>query len=795
MGIQGLLVGLQPFTKAGNIQDFRGEAIAIDTSSWLHKSVYSIADHYVECIEGKKLDRRCINTSAKYITERCQELLFGAKIQRIYLVMDGKRCPLKAGTNQERDARRQKNLVEARTFRRQKRHDLMYEKYKACIKVTEELATTVARIVKERLSEAVEIVWSPYEADAQLAQMCIDGRAAAAITEDSDVLVYSASCQKSFPIVCKLDRRSGDCDIFSLEWLLNDSYPLPKVQQKENQPQLQAIFGILRSRQLLKKGWGARLFVQACVLAGCDYSPRKVPGVGLVNAFKMVRTAGCTGSFSGMSRVFRQILFSAISVKSRGALGNVEEFEELLAKSEAVFYYHPVAQSDGTVIYLNAREESYNPSLDRFTSHDFLGILVANQNESNIIPESSLRPHCTQNLQRSVAKQPQTVPSTLTFKNPYLRQPLQNQSRNRPNIFAEYAERHSAPERQIRSYHIVSAQLPVKAKNPPGSPDDGIHGVRVREQHSFSNATSGGVFTTKPKQMTQVPKRSFSNEGSQDDERLHICATKYKRPWNKDTNPSLRKISRTSKHYNGATGTDPQTNHKALSLHETKGYGGSSDNLANSISGRQKAGNPAPQLAIQNAEGVIPSTFCQNEEMKSPYWNTAKQRNCRGREIDMENNDSSPNLLQQHTPPTDDESLSSEAEGTAAHERLDQFANTRRITIASNGQRPSVRPESLLDRFQNEPVAGSDDSSLLVDLTNEVEINKFRTRLTTKSTSFVPPKKTMCFRIGEDSAKARPARKRSKVANFVRQQRANRKTIRNEQHPQQQTLSRWFAKK
>jgi hypothetical protein len=92
MGIPGLLVALKsylstttttptPTTKFGNnnaddtnrmyngniYDDFQNQAVAIDASSWFHKSVYSIADHYVECIEQKnatgvaQVDAKCIS--------------------------------------------------------------------------------------------------------------------------------------------------------------------------------------------------------------------------------------------------------------------------------------------------------------------------------------------------------------------------------------------------------------------------------------------------------------------------------------------------------------------------------------------------------------------------------------------------------------------------------------------------------------------------------------------------------------------------------------------------------------
>ena len=48
----------------------------------------------------------------------------------------------------------------------------------------------------------------------------MDGMADAVVTEDSDVLVYSAACMQSFPIIYKLDRNTGDCDVISMDWLL-----------------------------------------------------------------------------------------------------------------------------------------------------------------------------------------------------------------------------------------------------------------------------------------------------------------------------------------------------------------------------------------------------------------------------------------------------------------------------------------------------------------------------------------------------------------------------------------------
>jgi 5'-3' exonuclease len=60
MGILGLLQGLKYVSHQGHIRDYAGQNVAVDASSWLHKSVYSIADYYVETTETTNaVDNRC----------------------------------------------------------------------------------------------------------------------------------------------------------------------------------------------------------------------------------------------------------------------------------------------------------------------------------------------------------------------------------------------------------------------------------------------------------------------------------------------------------------------------------------------------------------------------------------------------------------------------------------------------------------------------------------------------------------------------------------------------------------
>ena len=348
MGITGLLQGLKPFTEKRNVLEFANQSLAIDTSSWLHKSVYSIADHYVEAMEDKGRhchDAKCIDTSSRYIVKRCEELLLYARIKALFLVLDGKRCPLKAVTNQDREQKRQKALSEARAHRRSGARDKMFEKYKTCIKITHPFTVAVMEKVMQhfRKNRVVHEVQSPYEADAQLVQLCISGITQAIITEDSDVLVYSAACRTVFPVLFKLDRNSGSCQVITMSWLLDPEHNQSLLEDYKTSSKTVTALELTAIRwmqqELKNPGLGSRLFVQACVLAGCDYAPSLLTGVGLINAFKLIDR-----SCSAKNR-FRVALKHHYTSR-RGGLVDSQEYEATMAKAEIVFFHHPVWNQD-----------------------------------------------------------------------------------------------------------------------------------------------------------------------------------------------------------------------------------------------------------------------------------------------------------------------------------------------------------------------------------------------------------------------------------------------------------------
>jgi len=118
MGIKGLHKALSFCTVKDNLSSYRNKKIAVDTSSWIHRSVYSISEKFVEATDIERIDEQCVRVSARYIITRCKELVERYGISEIYLVMDGKRCPLKVDETQDREHKRQQNLKEARRFKR-----------------------------------------------------------------------------------------------------------------------------------------------------------------------------------------------------------------------------------------------------------------------------------------------------------------------------------------------------------------------------------------------------------------------------------------------------------------------------------------------------------------------------------------------------------------------------------------------------------------------------------------------------------------------------------------------------
>ena len=462
MGIKGLHKALSFCTVKDNLRNYRNSIVAVDTSSWMHKSVYSISEKFVEATQSRIVNLNanatatanatananisanisadpcnnsnnnnnnnsnnnnnynsnsnynydsndyndCVRVSARYITARCKELIDAFGIKAVYLVMDGKRIPLKAEETKDRDQKRNQNLQEARRFKRMGNNSSnnnnnntnsnnkwkAEDKYKSCIRIGDDFTRAVINEVEKAFCNnhnnsnnryCVFFVNSPYEADSQLTRLVLDGVADAVITEDSDVLVYSAAAHKPFPILFKLDRKTGACDTINMDWLIEPNKPREaekaeakgantttititnavhsrvhsRVQiqphahaqhhaQPRNKKQntLEFILRRFANKQASTKGLGVRLFVQGCILSGCDYR-KNIEGIGTTNAFKLVSEH----AFRDPSVRFLKILESLPRAKRQKHNIDVHEYEQILSKSEAIFFYHPVLHTDGRI--------------------------------------------------------------------------------------------------------------------------------------------------------------------------------------------------------------------------------------------------------------------------------------------------------------------------------------------------------------------------------------------------------------------------------------------------------------
>ena len=287
---------------------------------------------------------------AKYIINRCNELLLSVQGLKLILVFDGKRIPLKKDTNELRDATRKKNLIIARNLKRLGKRKEASEKYQSCIKFTKDMCIYVAQKVQEW--NKVKICFSPFEADAQLAYLCKCGMADAVITEDSDVLVYSAACGNNFPIVYKLDRNSGNCQVYSMAWI--DS---PNSIHGDKVSNLRFL-----AQQESRHKNGRRMFVQVCVLAGNDYT-NGISGVGIKGAFQRIQE-------QFMRKPNERFSF----VLARSNSKDEKELEEKFAQIEAIFHYHYVRSNTQEIVSLMDPGSSNLPDLDRFDKDlSFLG--------------------------------------------------------------------------------------------------------------------------------------------------------------------------------------------------------------------------------------------------------------------------------------------------------------------------------------------------------------------------------------------------------------------------------------
>lgn len=264
-----------------------------------------------------------------------------------------------------------------------------------------------------------------------------------------------------------------------MDWFLDfrDSQS-PTGNGNKKSTGIEALLLNFASRQSRRPGFGVRLFVQGCVLAGCDYAVNKLSGVGLVNAFKLVRDC----AFRHDSIRFSKLLEA---LQGRNKVGiDEKEYELNLAKSEAVFFYHLVKHRDGTVRPLcepkefdteNDEDENLHsfthhfPAMQRFDNDwTFLGespdhekLLPSERSGEPPVPEIVIKANDGSN--QAKGKGATTIPQLFKkaqnpTRNPYAKRNQTNPTRKRPR------EETTGPLREIGS-NSTSIQSASSSKN------------------------------------------------------------------------------------------------------------------------------------------------------------------------------------------------------------------------------------------------------------------------------------------------------------------------------------------
>ena len=360
MGIKDLLQAISAAVENSEISEFAGQRIAVDASSWLHKGLYGAAEDYVDSnFSDNQLYVDFILTRVR------QFMIMGVEP---VMVFDGKRSILKSGTHEKRsDARRTcieqgKRLLEnmskvSDAACKEKLRSEAISYFQRGLSVTSAMEKNTISALNKM---GVKVIVAPYEADAQLAYLCYTGYCQAVLTEDSDILVYSAICGVPFKVLYKFEK-SGTVQSVTLDAIMpnmsvvGDTPPSASAingitiagsnrakkrsshdsQKSLTEPKVKGFLNLLKLH--FSGPDGRRMFVQMCVLAGCDYS-ESIPGVGLTTALQAVVRCRIGGNDSRFDRICALFRYMNKNV-SDTYLGRIK-------RAEALFHYHPVFDLD-----------------------------------------------------------------------------------------------------------------------------------------------------------------------------------------------------------------------------------------------------------------------------------------------------------------------------------------------------------------------------------------------------------------------------------------------------------------
>jgi 5'-3' exonuclease len=243
MGISNLLQHLKGITRPVLLSELRGLRVAVDGYGWLHRGAFACCTDL--CL-GVDTDRHI-----QYCMRRV-EMLLSNGIDPV-IVFDGAALPAKQGIGQARTAARKRNRAKAEAALQAGEDAAADVHFSKAVVVTH---LTARKLIKALILRGVRYIVAPYEADAQLAYLSMAGLVDAVLTEDSDSLPYG--CKR---VLFKLENDGSAQEIRRRDLAANNS---PSFA-----------------------GWTQSMFLDMCLLAGCDYLP-SVRGLGLITAHRLV---------------------------------------------------------------------------------------------------------------------------------------------------------------------------------------------------------------------------------------------------------------------------------------------------------------------------------------------------------------------------------------------------------------------------------------------------------------------------------------------------------------------------
>ena len=245
MGISGLLPALRDVAEPKHASSYRGKRAGVDAMGWLHRGCSACAQELAQGVSTTKFVTFCL--------ARVEGLVAAGVIP--ILVFDGGHIGAKRGTGEGRALMRSEKRREGLALLEAGDAAAAHRCFQKSVSVTPAMAHTL-QLALARCEPPVEFIVAPYEADAQLAYMSMNGLIDVVISEDSDMLAFG----------CEVVFTKLDADVNGLELA-------------------QANLGACEKLDLLN--WSHGMFLTMCVLAGCDFLP-SIRGVGIAFAHRMV---------------------------------------------------------------------------------------------------------------------------------------------------------------------------------------------------------------------------------------------------------------------------------------------------------------------------------------------------------------------------------------------------------------------------------------------------------------------------------------------------------------------------